>query len=99
MYSTNIYWTPSLYGGFPDGSVVEESTCNIGVAGDVGSIAGLRGSPEGGNGNPLHYSCLGNHMDRGAWWATVRGLPRVGYNRAAKHAHVLCSSNDSYYCR
>ena len=21
-----------------------------------------------GNGNPLQYSCLGNPMDRGAWW-------------------------------
>ena len=24
-----------------------------------------------GNGNPLQYSCLENHVDRGAWWATV----------------------------
>ena len=23
-----------------------------------------------GNGNPLHYSCLENPLDRGAWWAT-----------------------------
>ena len=28
----------------------------------------------GGNGNPLQYSCLENPMDRGAWWATVRGV-------------------------
>ena len=28
------------------------------------------------NGNPLQYSCLGNPMDRGAWWATVRGVPK-----------------------
>ena len=27
--------------------------------------------PGGGNSNPLHYSCLGNPMNRGAWWATV----------------------------
>ena len=27
-----------------------------------------------GNGNPLQYSCLGNPMDRGAWWATVHGV-------------------------
>ena len=33
-------------------------------AGDVGSISGLERSPEGGNGNPLQYSCLGNAMDR-----------------------------------
>ena len=25
------------------------------------------------NGNPLQYSCLGNPMDRGAWWAAVHG--------------------------
>ena len=24
-----------------------------------------------GNGNPLQYSCLGNSVDRGAWWAAV----------------------------
>ena len=24
-----------------------------------------------GNGNPLQYSCLGNSLDRGTWWATV----------------------------
>ena len=27
-----------------------------------------------GNGNPLHYSCLENPMDRGAWRATVCGI-------------------------
>ena len=29
-------------------------------------------SPGEGNGNPLQYSCLGNPMDRGAWWTTVQ---------------------------
>ena len=24
-----------------------------------------------GNDNPLQYSCLGNHRNRGAWWAAV----------------------------
>ena len=24
--------------------------------------------PGEGNGSPLQYSCLGNPMDRGAWW-------------------------------
>ena len=40
----------------------------------MGSIPGLRISPEEGNGNPLQYSCLGNPMDRGAWGAIVRGV-------------------------
>ena len=26
------------------------------------------------NGNPLQYSCLGNPMKRGAWWATIHGV-------------------------
>ena len=29
-----------------------------------------------GNGNPLQYTCLGNAMDRGAWWARVRGVTK-----------------------
>ena len=31
-------------------------------------------SPGEGNGNPLQYACLGNPMDRRAWWATVDGV-------------------------
>ena len=42
-------------------------------AGGVGSSPGLGRSGEG-KGNPPQYSCLGNPMDRGAWWATVRGV-------------------------
>ena len=49
------------------GSVGKESTCN---AGDPGLIPGSGRSPGGGSGNPLQYPCLGNPMDRGAWWAT-----------------------------
>ena len=48
-----------------------ESTCN---AGDVSLIPGLGRSPGEGNGNPFHYSCLENPMDRGAWWATFHGV-------------------------
>ena len=29
-----------------------------------------------GHGNPFQYSCLGNPMDREAWWATVHGLAK-----------------------
>ena len=34
-----------------------------------------RSSGEG-NGNPLRYSCLGDPMDRGAWWAIVHRVPK-----------------------
>ena len=59
--------------GFPGGSVVKHLYAN---AGDVGSIPDLGRSPEEGNGNPLQYSCLGNLMDRGSWWAIVHGVQK-----------------------
>ena len=43
-------------------------------AGDTSSISGSRRWE--GNGNPLQYSCLGNPMDRGAWWVTVHEVTR-----------------------
>ena len=52
--------------GFSGGSVVKNLPAN---ARDLGSMSGLGRMPEGGNGNPLHYFCLKNPMDRGAWWA------------------------------
>ena len=32
----------------------------------------------------LQYSCLGNSMDRGAWWATDWGRERVGHEFVTK---------------
>ena len=43
---------------------------------DAQLIPGLGRSPGVGNGNPLHYFCLGNPMDRGAWQATVPGAAK-----------------------
>ena len=51
--------------------MVKNLPANVGDMGGVGSIPGLGRSPEIGNDNSLHYSCLENPMDRGAWWATV----------------------------
>ena len=33
-------------------------------------------NPGEGNGNPLHYSCLENSVDRIAWGPTVHGVAR-----------------------
>ena len=60
-----------MYEGFPGSSADKESACN---AGDPGLILGLGRSPGGGPSNPLLYSCLESPMNRGAWWATVRGI-------------------------
>ena len=45
-------------------------------AGDQGSVPGSGRSPGEGNSNPLHYSCLENPMDGGAWWAPVHGVAK-----------------------
>ena len=42
----------------------------------MGSIPGPGRSPGVGNGTPLQYSCLGNPMDRQAWWSTVHGVAK-----------------------
>ena len=52
---------------------VKESVFN---AGDTGLIPGSGRSPGEGNGYALQYSCLGNPMYRGAWWATVHGVAK-----------------------
>ena len=50
----------------------------------LGSIPGSGRSPGEGNGYPLQYSCPGNPIDRGVWWATVHGVTRVGHNLDTK---------------
>ena len=59
--------------GFPGSSNGKESACNVR---DLGSIPGLGRSPGEVTGNPLHYSCLENSMDRGAWLVTVHGVTK-----------------------
>jgi len=59
--------------GLPCGSVLKNLPANTG---DMGLIPGPGRSPGEGNGNPLQYSCLGNPMDRGAWWATEHGVTK-----------------------
>ena len=47
--------------------------------GDIGCLLALVGYGEG-SGTPLQYFCLENPMDRGAWWAAVHRVARVGHN-------------------
>ena len=57
---------------FPRGLSSKESICSARDTGDAGSIPGSGRSPGEGNGHSLQYSCLGNPMDRGAWWPAVQ---------------------------
>ena len=69
--AVSFVWVYGVW-GFPGGSVVN-LPANVG---DPGSIPGSGRSPREGNGNPLHYSCLENSMDRGTWWAAVHGVTK-----------------------
>ena len=59
--------------GFPRGSVAKNLPAN---AGDTGLTPGSGRSLGEGNGNPLWYSCPGNPMNRGAWWAIIHGAAK-----------------------
>ena len=59
--------------GSPGDSDGKEFACN---AGDPHTVPGLGKSSGEGNGNLLQSSCLGNSMDRAAWWATVLGVTK-----------------------
>ena len=66
--------------------VVKNLPANVEDIRDAGSIPGS-GSPGGGHGNSLQYSCLENPMDRGAWWATVDRVAESETTKVAQHAH------------
>ena len=67
-------------------------------SGEQGLIPGSGRSPEEGNDNALQYSCLGNPMDRGAWWAAVHGVtkgPDVTYSLNSSNSVIQFSSVQS----
>ena len=49
---------------------------SLASVGDTGSIFGSGNSLGKRNGNPHQYFCLGNPMDREAWWAIVYGVSK-----------------------
>ena len=74
--------------------VVKNPPANAADLRDLGLIPGLGRASGAGNGNPLQYSCVGNHMDRGAWWSTVRGVTKSRTQlstRARVHTHTHCA--------
>ena len=93
-----VLWKP-LFGcwGFLWFLSSKESIC---ILGDLLLIPGLGRSPGEGNIYPLQYSCLENSMKRGAWWAPVHGVARVGEDLATKPPpYFLISYKCLYYCQ
>ena len=62
-------WATNLSGNHP---------ANAGDFRDTSLILRLGRSSGVGNGNPLQYSCLGNPMERGTWWALVHTGTETG---------------------
>ena len=60
--------------GFPDGSAVK----NLPAVPETQVQSLGQEDPGEENVSPLQYSCLGNPIHRGAWWATVHGVARSG---------------------
>ena len=56
--------------------MVKNPPANAGELRDAGSIPGSGIYPGGRHGNPLHYSFLGNPMEKRAWWATDQRVPK-----------------------
>ena len=63
LFSYNLYSLSNYLLMYPGGTDSKASACN---SEDPGSIPGSGKSLGEGNGNPLQYLCLENHMDRGA---------------------------------
>ena len=76
--------------------MVKNLPADVGNARGEGSIPGSRKSPGEGNGNPLHCSCLGDSIDRGARLDTAHGSQSQTRLSVHMHTHThthLCPNN------
>ena len=64
---------------------------------DTDLLSGLGKSPGKGNGNSLQYSCLGNPMDRGAWWAIAHGVAESKLTQQLS-MHICIQGVAGYRC-
>ena len=74
--------------GFSGGSMVKNPPAMQEMW--VGTL-GWGNPPWEGNGNPLQCFCLGNPMDRRAWWVQSMELQRVGHDWA--HIHLTLTNS------
>ena len=73
--------------------MVKNPPVNAGDIRDAGSVPGSGGSPGGGHGDPLQYSCLENPMDRGAWQATDHRAAESDTTRDLAHTRRFSLSS------
>ena len=68
--------------GFPGGTRGQRTTCKCKRCKRCWFDPWIGKIPGEGHGNPLHYSCLEDPMDRGAWWATGHSMHRNRHDLA-----------------
>ena len=74
----------------------KQSACNEGDTRDTGLIPRPGRSPGVENVKSFNYSCLGNPMDRGAWWAAVHGVTKSWTqltNTSSFFTHLLVNTS------
>ena len=76
--------------GVPGGSVVKKLPTKVG---DTGLIPVSGRSPGKGNGKLFQYSCLGNPMDTGAWWALGLQKSQIQLSNNTTTNFIVC-----FYC-
>ena len=76
---------------------VNESACQARDARDTGLVSGSGRSPGVGNGNPIHYSCLENSINRGAWWAIVLGCKGSDTTELLSSCISVCTHTNTVY--
>ena len=78
--------------------VVKNLPASAGDMRDAGPIPGLGRSHGGEHGNPLHYSCLENPLDRGAWWAIAYRAAKswTRLKRLSMHEYPINMSEQMY---
>ena len=76
LYFTLLYWTGYLVLGLPWRLSSKESPGQFKRHGSIPSPGRSRREE---NRNSLWYSSLENSKDRGAWWATVHGVPKESW--------------------
>ena len=92
LYSFKNYFPLQFYWASLIAQLVKNLPPRATDARDPGLIPGSGRSPGGGNRNPFRYSCLENPMDRGAWWATVRGVAKSRTRLSTcRQQHYFCN--------
>ena len=79
--------------------MVKYLPANAGDAGDTGLIPGLGRSPGGGNGNPLHCSCLEGSRDRGAGKAAMHGGAESDMKELLTHTYTCMRTHTRHVCK